>query len=282
MPTAESVEDGPAVADEPRTRRVAKPAAQSEHGHDGGHGRERDGEELLVGLNTRPRKQLGVSRRELFERLDRPALRPLPLTPTNSPSGATPPSTSITTSPSSTTTTLSPTSSCTSASRRGSPGPPSSSFSRGGAWPRIGGSGAGGSTRPTPPTCPTPTAPTPDWTPSRLIAWAETTGPATAALVAALLATKPHPEQGYRAGLGIMRLGKRYGPARVDAACTRALHLAAPSYRTVQNILASSVDRVPAESAPAPPLPAHPNIRGSAYYTQKELALCSLTPPSTN
>jgi transposase len=120
-----------------------------------------------------------------------------------------------------------------------------------------------------------------EWTPSRLIAWAATTGPATAELVAAILVAKPHPEQGYRACLGLMRLGKRYGAARVEAAAARATQLGAPSYRTVQNILASGVDRVPLAVRPAPALPVHPNIRGSAYYTREE-TLCSLTPPSTN
>ena len=123
-----------------------------------------------------------------------------------------------------------------------------------------------------------------EWTPSRLISWAETTGPATAALVAALLASKPHPEQGYRACLGLMRLSKTYGAARMDAACARALHLGAPRYRTVQNILASGADRIalPDASAPAPRLPVHPNIRGRAYYTGEETTPCWLTPPSTN
>src|SRR5438445_879727 len=123
-----------------------------------------------------------------------------------------------------------------------------------------------------------------EWTPSRLINWAETTGPATAALVAALLASKPHPEQGYRACLGLMRLSKTYGAARMDAACVRALHLGAPRYRTVQNILASGADRIalPDASAPAPRLPVHPNIRGRAYYTREETTPCWLTPPSTN
>jgi transposase len=122
-----------------------------------------------------------------------------------------------------------------------------------------------------------------EWTPSRLIAWAETTGPATAQLVAAMLAAKPHPEQGYRACLGLMRLGKTYSPARLDAAAARATQLGAPSYRTVQNILASGADRLPLPDglAAAPPLPLHPNIRGSAYYTREE-QLCWLTPPSTN
>jgi transposase len=122
-----------------------------------------------------------------------------------------------------------------------------------------------------------------EWTPSRLITWAETTGPATAALVAAILAAKPHPEQGYRACLGLMRLGKSYGAVRLEAAAGRATRLGAPSYRTVRNILASGLDRLPLADGPAstPPLPVHPNIRGSAYYTGKE-TLCSLTPPSTN
>jgi len=122
-----------------------------------------------------------------------------------------------------------------------------------------------------------------EWTPSRLIAWAATTGPATAELVSAILTSKPHPEQGYRACLGLMRLGKRHGIARLEAAAVRAMRLGAPRYRTVQNILASGVDRVPLgeELVASPPLPVHSNIRGSAYYTRQE-TLCSLTPPSTN
>jgi transposase len=122
-----------------------------------------------------------------------------------------------------------------------------------------------------------------EWTPSRLVSWAATTGPATAELVTAILAAKPHPEQGYRACLGLMRLGTAHGPARLEAAAARALWLGAPSYRTVQNILASGLDQVPlaAGPAPAPALPVHPNIRGSAYYTREE-SLCLLTPPSTN
>jgi hypothetical protein len=122
-----------------------------------------------------------------------------------------------------------------------------------------------------------------EWTPSRLIAWAGTTGPATAELVTAILAAKPHPEQGYRACLGLMRLSKLHGPERMEAACTRAAQLRAPSYRTVATILATGADRVPLADGPEPPavLPPHPNIRGSAYYTREE-PLCSLTRPSTN
>ena len=62
-----------------------------------------------------------------------------------------------------------------------------------------------------------------EWTPSRLIRWAEQTGPATGRLVVEILRSRPHPEQGYRACLGIMRLGRRYGDARLEAASARAL-----------------------------------------------------------
>src|SRR5712691_11510970 len=60
-----------------------------------------------------------------------------------------------------------------------------------------------------------------EWTPSRLIDWARTIGSQTAALVEAILADRPHPEQGYRSCLGILRLAKRYGPERLEAACAR-------------------------------------------------------------
>jgi hypothetical protein len=70
---------------------------------------------------------------------------------------------------------------------------------------------------------------------------------------------------------------------RLEAAAARALQLRAPSYRTVQNILASRVDQLPLldDASGAGSLPQHPNIRGRAYYTGEE-SVCSLTPPSTN
>ena len=111
-----------------------------------------------------------------------------------------------------------------------------------------------------------------EWTPSRLIHWAEQTGPATGRLVAEILDRRPHPEQGYRACLGIMRLGRKYGDARLEAASTRAVALGSYRYRTVDNILAAAQDRLPLE-APAEvnsPTPTHANIRGAAYYAPQE------------
>jgi transposase len=112
-----------------------------------------------------------------------------------------------------------------------------------------------------------------EWTPSRLVRWAEQTGPAAAALVTAILESRPHPEQGYRACLGLMRLGKSFGAERLEAAAARALHLRAYSYRTVKNILAAGTDRLPLEpEATAAPVPGHENVRGAAYYQPQEAA----------
>ena len=109
-----------------------------------------------------------------------------------------------------------------------------------------------------------------EWTPSRLIRWAEKTGPATGELVAEILRSRPHPEQGYRACLGIMRLGRRYGAERLEAASTRATQLHSPSYRTVKNILASTQDRLPFTDETVGPIPVHDNIRGAGHYAAQE------------
>ncbi|HWQ69098.1 MAG TPA: IS21 family transposase [Patescibacteria group bacterium] len=108
-----------------------------------------------------------------------------------------------------------------------------------------------------------------EWSPSRLIAWAESVGPQTAALVEAILHSRPHPEQGYRSCLGILRLARRDGAPRLEAACARALAAGARSYRHVEAILKHGLDRSPLpEAGPVPPTRSvvHDQLRGSTYY----------------
>ena len=106
-----------------------------------------------------------------------------------------------------------------------------------------------------------------EWTPSRLIRWAKTVGPETGKLVSRVLESRPHPEQGYRACLGIIEQGRRYGNLRLEAACARALSLDSCRYHTVKNILTAGQDRLPIEPpAETNPTPAHDNIRGADYY----------------
>ena len=104
------------------------------------------------------------------------------------------------------------------------------------------------------------------WRPSRFVDWATTIGPQTAALVTAILADRPHPEQGYRSCLGILRLAKRYDPARLEAACARALTAGARSYRHVAAILKRGLDRATPGAPPAAAPLLHENIRGRGYY----------------
>ena len=107
------------------------------------------------------------------------------------------------------------------------------------------------------------------WTPSRLIHWGESVGFHTGQLVEAILADRPHPEQGYRSCLGILRLAKRYDNDRLEAACKRALGAGARSYRHIDTILKKGLDRVPLPTqtdSSVSPTPTHENVRGGRYY----------------
>jgi transposase len=106
-----------------------------------------------------------------------------------------------------------------------------------------------------------------EWTPSRIVSWARQTGPATGEFAEGILKSCPHPEQGYRSCLGIMRLGRRYGSDRLEAACKRALTVRAFSYRSVESILKNGLDRHPLPDQPRiRPHRQHENLRGPHYY----------------
>ena len=106
------------------------------------------------------------------------------------------------------------------------------------------------------------------WTPSRLIAWGRTIGESTAILIERIIAARQHPEHGYRSCLGILRLSKRYGAARLEAACARALRVNALSYKHVESTLKHGLDQSPMrdDSKPATAGRSHPNVRGRDYY----------------
>ena len=113
-----------------------------------------------------------------------------------------------------------------------------------------------------------------DWSPARLVRWAQQTGPATAQVVEQILASRPHPVQGYRAGLGVLRLGKQHGPERLEPACARALALRTLSYQSIKSILIHRLEQQPLPTTAAPPPPLqHAHIRGADYYAQDRGAL---------
>ncbi len=109
------------------------------------------------------------------------------------------------------------------------------------------------------------------WTPQRLVSWAQQSGPSVSTLVETILSTRVHAQQGFRACLGILRLGERYGGERLEAACERALAIGGTSYRSVRAILVAGLDRQPVADEPSAVRPArHENLRGAGYYTGDE------------
>ncbi len=107
------------------------------------------------------------------------------------------------------------------------------------------------------------------WPPSRIVSWARTIGPHTARLVEQILELKPHPEMGYRACLGLIRLAGKYSMVRLEAAAERALVTGAVSYPSVKSILEKSLDSQPLPTTtppPASPPLEHDNLRGAGYF----------------
>lgn len=106
-----------------------------------------------------------------------------------------------------------------------------------------------------------------EWSPSRIINWAGKIGEATARVVETILSERRHPEQGYRSCLGILRLGKRYSEARLEAASRRAIAIGGYSYRSVKSILEKGLDGVSLpETTNDSRGVVHENIRGVDYY----------------
>ena len=131
------------------------------------------------------------------------------------------------------------------------------------------------------------------WTPGRLLNWGSRIGPGTCAVVKWQLENRPHPEQGYRACLGLLNLAKRYGDARLEAACRRALAIGSPTRKRIKSILEAKLDQHPelfatpgTEPAVSTVPAAHANVRGAGYFRtaltteEGEPDPCSSNPPS--
>lgn len=106
------------------------------------------------------------------------------------------------------------------------------------------------------------------WSPARFNEWAESIGPASAQMVKQQLHDRPHPEHGYRSCLGLLSLAKRYGKPRLEAACRLALEAGSVRTHSVRSILKQGLDQLPVESGneAQPSLPLHDNVRGSEYF----------------
>lgn len=105
-----------------------------------------------------------------------------------------------------------------------------------------------------------------EWNPERIINWAKEIGEDTSRIAEKIIKSKPYPEQGFRACLGVIRLSKRYGSDRVEAACKRALVTGAIRLKSIESILKTGLDKLPIEEQISVPSISHENLRGPSYY----------------
>jgi hypothetical protein len=111
-----------------------------------------------------------------------------------------------------------------------------------------------------------------EWTPSRIMQWAEKTGEHTRQVVQHIIESKKHPQQAYRSCLGILRLEKAYPKQRIENAAKRALKYRTCSYQSMKSILATGLDRQPDffDEQKHGISPLHENIRGRGYYQNEQ------------
>lgn len=108
-----------------------------------------------------------------------------------------------------------------------------------------------------------------EWTPERIKNWGGKTGPNTKTMMQRIMDSMKHPEQGFRGCLGIIRLSKQYTPERVESACKRAFAVDAYNYRSVKSILQTGLDKVAyLNEHKETKAIEHPNIRGREYYSE--------------
>ncbi|MCG8122061.1 MAG: IS21 family transposase, partial [Candidatus Thiodiazotropha endolucinida] len=109
-----------------------------------------------------------------------------------------------------------------------------------------------------------------EWTPQRLLNWAEDIGPEVLCFIQHLLACRDHPEQAYRSGLGLLNLQRDYGSQRLNNACAHARKIHGYRLKHVRSILTSGKDLQPLEPEQAqttePLHEPHENIRGALSY----------------
>jgi hypothetical protein len=102
-----------------------------------------------------------------------------------------------------------------------------------------------------------------EWTEERLVRWAGEIGPLTAQLIQSILSSRQHPEQAFRSCLGILRLSGQYAHPLMETASQEAFQAKTLNYRGVKTILEMLQ---PVSTPQSAPLPSHENIRGNSYY----------------
>lgn len=104
------------------------------------------------------------------------------------------------------------------------------------------------------------------WSPGRLLNWGDNIGPATREVINKMLNSKPHPEQSYRSCLGLLNLSKVHGESRLEQACKDALMLTKPNYTFINNLLKNNREGQLSKDNTSTPNLVHSNVRGPNCY----------------
>ncbi|WP_292338284.1 hypothetical protein [Mesorhizobium sp.] len=101
-----------------------------------------------------------------------------------------------------------------------------------------------------------------EWTPDRFRRWGASIGPQTEGLITAILASRPHPEQGFRTCLGILRLYRDISRERAETVSARAVEIGGLTCKTIASLIYTQ-KRAGQSTEPAAVME-HANLRGCA------------------
>ena len=104
------------------------------------------------------------------------------------------------------------------------------------------------------------------WSPERFTRWAQSIGDDVAEMIRVVLKSRKHPEQAFKTCMGILNLVNKYEPDRLNKACARALDFGFYSYKRIKSILEKGLEEEPLAESKEPKVSSHENIRGSQYY----------------
>ncbi len=107
-----------------------------------------------------------------------------------------------------------------------------------------------------------------EWSSERFLRWAGSIGSDVALVIGKVLESRKYPEQAFKVCMGILNLGKRYNPERLNKACRRAHSFGIYSYTRIENMLKNGLEEEMQSEFDwgKPQIPLHKNIRGSEYY----------------
>jgi hypothetical protein len=104
------------------------------------------------------------------------------------------------------------------------------------------------------------------WSPDRYIKWAEKMGGSVKEFIQLMLDQREHPQQAFKACMGVLKLGKKYDNEAMQLVCKKAIEINCISHRFIANSLKNNTYKIEEQDPGDMKLPFHENIRGKDNY----------------